>query len=164
MVAPRFFLLPGDFGKENGRSETSPRPENHIHELVAVVIVVIPIAFRMPAVTVFVPPTMALVPAALSRFTQFVACTIRLLALPTVMFYGFVQFVVRLGDAALATMVVVRKRTRRSREGQNAGKQCRGEYRLSKKPIPSRLKLHVLSILSYSPWLEWGQVLSNKTR
>jgi hypothetical protein len=149
--------------KENGRSETSPRPENHIHELVAIVIVVIPIAFRVPAVAVFVPPTMALVPAVFPRFTQFVAGTIRLFAFPTVMLHGFVEFVVRLGDAALATVVVIRKRTRRSGEGQHAGKQCRGEHRLSKKPMPSRLKVHVLSILPYAPWLEWGQVLSYKT-
>jgi hypothetical protein len=53
----------------------------------------------------------------LPRFTQFVARTIRLLALPTVMFHGFVQFVVRLGDAALATMVVIGKHTRRCGEG-----------------------------------------------
>jgi len=103
--------------KENGRSETSPRPENHIQELVAIVIVVVPIAFRVPAVAVFVPPAMALVPAVFPRFTQFVAGTIRLLALPTVMLHGFVQFVVRLGDAALATMVVIRKCTGRSGEG-----------------------------------------------
>jgi hypothetical protein len=77
------------------------------------------------------------------RLTQFVAGTIRLPALPTVMLHGFVEFVVRLGDAALATMVVIGKRTRRSGKGQHAGKHCRGEYRLSKKPIPSRLKFHV---------------------
>jgi hypothetical protein len=149
--------------KENGRSKISQRPENHIHELMAIVVVIIPIAVGMPAVAVFVPPTMALVPAALPRFTQFVARTIRLLALPTVMFHGLVQSVVRLGDAALATMVVICKRTRRSGEGQYAGKQRRGEYGLAKKAIPSRVNLHILSILPYSPWLDWGQVLGCKT-
>jgi hypothetical protein len=43
-----------------------------VHEedsvLVAVVIVVIPIAFRMPAMLVFIPPSMTAVPAALPRF------------------------------------------------------------------------------------------------
>jgi len=110
-------ILANNFrSNENGRSETSPRPKNHIHELVAIVVVVIPIAFRVPAVGVFVPPTMALVPAVFPRFTQLVACTIRLLALPTVMLHGFVQSMVRLGDAALATVVVIGKRTRRSGE------------------------------------------------
>ncbi|PYU80369.1 MAG: hypothetical protein DMG50_20335 [Acidobacteria bacterium] len=102
---------------ENGRSEISPCPENYIHELVVIVVVIIPIAIAMPAVAVFVPPTMPLVPASLPRFPQFVARTIRLLALPTVMLDGFVKFVVRLGDAAMAAMVVICKRTRRCGEG-----------------------------------------------
>ena len=82
-----------------------------------IVVVIIPIAIAMPAVAVFVPPTMPLVPASLPRFPQFVARTIRLLALPTVMLDGFVKFVVRLGDAAMAAMVVICKRTRRCTEG-----------------------------------------------
>jgi hypothetical protein len=130
---------------------------------VAIVVVIIPIAIGMPAVAVFVPPTMPLVPAVLAGLMQFTPCAICLSAIPTVMLHGFVQSVVRLGDTALATMVVIRKRTRRSGEAQQASKQCSGEHRLSKKPIPSRLKLHVLSILPYAPWLEWGQVLGYKT-
>jgi hypothetical protein len=188
--APRFFFLPAILANNfrNGRSKISPRPENHIHELVAIVVVIIPIAIGMPAVAVFVPPTMPLVPAALAGLMQFMPCAICLSTIPTVMLHGFVQSVVRLGDTAggppwryggwsalairrvvrlgdtaLATMVVIRKRTRRSGEGQHASKQCSGEHRLSKKPIPSRLKLHVLSILPYAPWLEWGQVLGYKT-
>jgi len=157
-------ILANNFrSNENGRSETSPRPKNHIHELVAIVVVVIPIAFRVPAVGVFVPPTMALVPAVFPRFTQLVACTIRLLALPTVMLHGFVQSMVRLGDAALATVVVIGKRTRRSGESKQANKRRRSEHCLSEKLLPSRLTLHVLSILPYAPWLEWVQVLSYKT-
>jgi hypothetical protein len=138
-------------------------PENHIHELVAIVVVIIPIAIGMPAVAVFVPPTMPLVPAVLAGLMQFMPCAICLSTIPTVMLHGFVQSVVRLGDTALATMAVIRKRTRRSGEGQHASKQCSGEHGLSRKPIPSRLKLHVLSILPYAPWLEWGQVLGDKT-
>jgi hypothetical protein len=122
MVAPRLFLLPGNFGKQSPietkwAQRNFAAPGNHIHELVAIVVVVIPIAFRVPAVAVFVPPTMARVPAVLPRFTQFVARTTRLLALPTVMLHGFVEFVVRFGDATLATMVVIPKRTRRSGQG-----------------------------------------------
>jgi hypothetical protein len=120
VVAPRFFLPLGNLGQQypiERKWAESPRPENHIHELVSIVVVVIPIAFRVPAVAVFVPPTMVLVPAVFPRVTQLMARTIRLLALPSVMLHGFMQFVVRLGDAALATVVVIRKRTRRSREG-----------------------------------------------
>src|SRR5260370_10193723 len=99
--------------KEKGRSEISPRPEEHSHELVAIVVVVIPIAIGMPAVAVFVPPAVPFVPAAFPRLVQFVPRMIRLLAVPSVVLLGFVQFVVRLGDPTLATAVVIRKCTRR---------------------------------------------------
>jgi len=74
---------------------------------VAIVIAVIPIAVRMPPATVFVPPAMSLPPAAFPRLMQFVPCMIRLAAIPAVMFRGFVQPVVRLGDSSLATIVVL---------------------------------------------------------
>ncbi len=141
--------------KEKGRSDISPRPEKLSHELVAIVVVVIPIAIGMPAV--------AFVPAAFPRLVQFVLRMIRLLAVPSVVLLGFVQFVVRLGDPTLATAVVIRKCTRRSGESQHAGKQCGGEHRLCEKPIPSRLKLHILSVLPYSRWLGSRQLLSYKT-
>jgi len=149
--------------KEKGRSDISPRPEKLSHELVAIVVVVIPIAIGMPAVAVFVPPAVPFVPAALPRLVQFVPRMIRLLAVPSVVLLGFVQFVVRLGDPTLATAVVIRKCTRRSGESQHAGKQCGGEHRLCEKPIPSRLKLHILSVLPYSRWLGSRQLLSYKT-
>jgi hypothetical protein len=70
----------------------------------------------MPAVAVFVPPAVPFVPAAFPRLVQFVPRMIRLFAVPSVVLLGFVQFVVRLGDPALAATVVIRKRTRRSGE------------------------------------------------
>ena len=73
-------------------------------------IVVIPIAIGMPAVAVFVPPAMALIPAAFACFAQFMTRTIRLPAVPAVMFHGFVEFVVRLDNAPLAAAVVIRQR------------------------------------------------------
>jgi len=74
---------------------------------VAIVVVVIPIAIGMPAVAVFVPPAMPLIPAAFPRFTQLVTSMFRLAAIPAVMFRGFVKLVVRLGDSSLTTMVVL---------------------------------------------------------
>jgi hypothetical protein len=91
---------------------------------VAIVIVVIPITVGMPAVAVFVPPTMSLVPAAFPRFAQFVPRMVRLPAVPAVIFDSFVQPVVRLGDAALATIIVIGGCPRRSREGQHSQKRC----------------------------------------
>jgi hypothetical protein len=74
-----------------------------------------------------------------------------------------VEFVVRLGEAPLATAVVICESTGRSGEGHQADKRRSSEDCLSEKLFPSRLKLHILSILPYSPWLGWGEVLSHKT-
>jgi len=73
----------------------------------AIVIVVIPIAIGVPAASVLVPPAMSLPPAAFPRFMQFVASMFRLAAIPTVMFRSFVEFVICLGDAPLASLVVI---------------------------------------------------------
>jgi hypothetical protein len=89
-----------------------------------VMIAVIPITVGMPAVAVFVPPTVPLVPAAFPRFAQFVPRMVRLPAVPAVIFDSFVQPVVRLGDAALATIIVIGGCPRRSREGQHSQKRC----------------------------------------
>src|SRR5258708_18903814 len=58
-------------------------PGKYTHELVAIVVVVIPIAIGMPAVAVFVPPAVPFVPAAFPRLVQFVPRMIRLFAVPS---------------------------------------------------------------------------------
>ena len=121
----------------------------------AIVVVVIPIAIGMPAVVVFVPPAVPFLPAAFPRFMQFVPRMLRLPAVPAVMLLGFVQFVVRLGDAALAITVAIRECTRSPNKCHQANECHCGEHCLPEKLLPSRLKFHVLSILPYSPWLEW---------
>src|SRR5260370_35064367 len=86
---------------------SGPRPEIRIHELVAIMIVVIPIAIGVPAAAVFVPPAVPLVPAAFPLLTQFVPGVVRLSAVPAVILDGFVESVVRLRDAALASIVFI---------------------------------------------------------
>src|SRR5713101_4876403 len=113
--------------KEKGRSDISPRPEKLSHDLVAIVVVVIPIAIGMPAVAVFVPPAVPFSPAAFPRLVQFVPGVVRLSAVPAVMLDGFVEFVVRLGDAALATTVVIGGCPGCSRECQHSQKRRRYE-------------------------------------
>jgi hypothetical protein len=98
-----------------GPAKFSPGPQNTVM-LVAIVIVVIPIPIGMPTTAVFVPPTMPLIPAAFPRFAQFVPRMLGLSAVPAMMFRGFVQSVVRLGDAALATIVVLGRRPGCSRK------------------------------------------------
>jgi len=90
-------------------------------------VMVIPIALRAPAVSVFIPPAVPLVPAVLPGFMQLMPRTIRLSAVPAVMLYGFVEFVVRLGNAVLATIVVFGGRPGCSWKCQQAQKRCRYE-------------------------------------
>jgi hypothetical protein len=112
--------------KKSAACRSRPRPEKYIHDLVAivVVIVVIPIVIGMPPVAVLVPPAMILIPAMLSSFTQIAPRMIGLPAVPAMMLHGFMQFVIRLGDAPLAPVVIFRGRAGRSRECQHADECC----------------------------------------
>ena len=117
-----------------------------------VVIVIIPIAVGMPTAAVFVPPAVPLSPATFAGLMQLVAPVVGLPAVPAVTLHGFVEFVVRLENAALAAAVaVVRQCTRCSGESQHANKRRGSEHGLSEKLLLSLLKLHFLSILPYSP-------------
>jgi hypothetical protein len=71
-----------------------------------VVIVLVPVAFGVPAVLVLVPPLVTLAPAALARFAQFVALAIGFGAVAAMFFDGFVQFVLGMSHAALASVIV----------------------------------------------------------
>jgi len=113
----------------------------------AVVIAVIPITIVVPAVPVFIPPTMALVPAAFACFPQLMARMVRLPAVPAVVFDSFVQFVVGLGDAPLTAIVVIGEGTRRRDERQQANERGCCEQRPAQKPFLSQMNRHVLSIL-----------------
>jgi hypothetical protein len=73
--------------------------------VVVLMIVVVPIAIRAPAVSVFIPPTMAVFPTPGARLRQFVAILRGLRAVPTMMLGGFVKLVVRPDDALLAVVV-----------------------------------------------------------
>src|SRR5260370_25672540 len=116
-----------------------------------VVIVIIPIAVGMPTAAVFVPPAVPLSPATFAGLMQLVAPVVGLPAVPAVTLHGFVEFVVRLENAALAAAVLVCQRTRCSGEVPHANKHRGGEHGLSEKLLLSLLKVHFLSILPYSP-------------
>jgi hypothetical protein len=70
------------------------------------VIALVPITFRVPAVLVFIPPSVTLAPAALSCRMQFATLVIRLPAVPSVVLDGFVQFMLSMLHAALAPVDV----------------------------------------------------------
>jgi hypothetical protein len=130
---------------------------------VAIVIVVIPIAIGMPAVAVFIPPAVPLVPAALTGFMQFMPRAICLPALPTVVFHGFVELMVRFGNATLATIVVFSGRSGCTRKCQHAEKRGCYEQGPAHELLLSHVNRHISSILQISPRLGWGWGPSYKT-
>jgi hypothetical protein len=100
--------------------------------VIAIVIVVIPIAFRVPATLVFVPPSMVAVPAALPRFAQFMACVCSLPAPIAMPCNGLIESVIRACNAPLA-IVFVGAQKGHCREHQKAG-----QHRCSQDRFPDQ--------------------------
>lgn len=69
-------------------------------------IALVPIVVGVPAVVVFIPPAMLLAPATLSRFVQFTALAICLLAVASMFLDCLVEFMLRVGDPALTPVDV----------------------------------------------------------
>ena len=91
---------------------------------VMIVVVVIPVAIRAPAVSVFVPPPVRVRPAVLPRLVQLLACVRGLPALPPVAFHRLVEPVIGFCDAPLAGPFVGAN-SRRTDESENS-RQHRG--------------------------------------
>ena len=81
---------------------------------------VVPVTIVAPAVSVLVPPPVVFVPAAFACFPQLMASMVGLPTVLAMMLDRFVQFMVRLGNAALTTIVIVGRSARRGRECQQA--------------------------------------------
>ena len=73
--------------------------------LVAVVIVIVPVAIGAPAVAIFIPPAMAVLPTPGACFRQFMAVLRGLRAVPAMVLGGFMKFVIHASDAPLAVFV-----------------------------------------------------------
>lgn len=70
--------------------------------MVVIVVVVIPIAIGVPAVSFHVPPAVAMLPAIFASFAQFMARMLGLFAVPAMVFHGFVNAMVGAYDSLLA--------------------------------------------------------------
>jgi hypothetical protein len=94
---------------------------------IEVVIVVIPVPIRVPAMLILVPPAMPTAPAPFPRLVQIMTRAFRLPALRAVMFNGFVELVIDARNSALA-IVVGRKQSGRSAEHKKPAKRhcCQG--------------------------------------
>lgn len=91
--------------------------------VVAIVVVVIPVVIRVPAMFVFIPPSMIGAPAALPRFVQLAARAIGLPTLVAMVLDGFVQLVIGVRNASLA-IVVIGPQLRRAGEHKKTGQCC----------------------------------------
>jgi hypothetical protein len=91
--------------------------------IVFVVIVIIPIAVRVPAMFVLIPPAMVAGVASLAGFVQFVARIVGLTAFASMMLNGFVKTMIRFGDAPLA-IVIISTQTRSASEEQESRQRC----------------------------------------
>src|SRR5579859_455543 len=94
---------------------------------------------------------MVLVPAALARFAQFVACVVGLPAVPAVVLCGFVQLMIGLGDAPLAAVVVIGGGARRCHKCQQANQRCACKGSAFPELLLCQRNHHVLTILQSSP-------------
>lgn len=84
-----------------------------------VVVVVVPITFRVPAVLVLLPPLMPLTPATLPRIVQFTTLVICLFAVASVSFNCLVEFVFCVSDSALTSVHVFCLKARHCDQKQN---------------------------------------------
>ena len=73
--------------------------------IIVIVVVIVPIAVRMPSMLVFIPPSVIRGPAALALVVQDVTPFRCLLTLIAVMLDGLVQIVIGFRDASLAVVV-----------------------------------------------------------
>ena len=97
---------------------------------IVVMIVVIPITIGVPATAVFIPPSMVPAPASFPRLAQFEAGAVRLPAFPAMTLYGFMQFVIGLEYAPLATIVTLAGCsgcTRKCRQPKQCGQHESGQ-------------------------------------
>lgn len=73
-------------------------------------IVIIPVMLVMPAMLMFIPPFVAVLPAPFSCFMQLVPPVVRLPAVVTVLFNRAVQLVIRVNQLSLAIVACIRSR------------------------------------------------------
>jgi hypothetical protein len=123
--------------------------------VIPIVVMVVPIVLGVPAMPVFIPPAMPVVPTVFARFAQLVPSFVGLLAFAPMMFDGVMKMMVRPGDSLLA-IVVIGAQTRRAGEEkesrQSRAGQCyfpRTKYSSFFRPKNSRMKFCLHPVLLY---------------
>jgi hypothetical protein len=101
--------VPNFSTKQTERSGSPPRSGRVRRKLAvvrAVVVVLVPITFRVPLLSVFIPPAMAVPPAPFPRRHQGSTLLCCLRAIPAMLLSGLVQFVIDANDPLLAVILV----------------------------------------------------------
>jgi hypothetical protein len=115
--------------------------------IVSIVVAVVPVVLGAPPMFVFIPPAVRVAPAIFARFVQFVTRMIRLFAFTAVMLDRFMEMMIRLGDAPLAS-VIIGAQTRSSGEEKKARQRSAGQCHLSRAKN-SRLQVCLHPVLLY---------------
>jgi hypothetical protein len=84
-------------------------------------IMIVPIAFPVPAALMLIPPLLALLPAPLSRCVQFAALVVCLAAMSPVMVNSPMKVTLRTLDAALTLVIILGLNARRCSEEKSHG-------------------------------------------
>ena len=101
--------VPNFSTKQTERSGSPPRSGRVRRKLAvvrAVVVVLVPITFRVPLLSVFIPPAMAVFPAPFARDFQFRTLRFGLGTVPAMLCSGSVQIMVDANDSPLTVFLV----------------------------------------------------------
>ncbi|MGB8321718.1 MAG: hypothetical protein WCE52_02030 [Candidatus Acidiferrum sp.] len=109
-----------------------------------IVIVVIPVTIGVPTMVIFIPPTMAMLPAIFAGFVKFTAVFGSFWAVPAVVFYGFVKVVIGPCDAFL-TIVVIGTESRRAKGEEERAKSCSSQETFGRLPTETVILSHGFS-------------------
>jgi len=109
-----------------------------------VVVVVIPVTISVPAMVIFAPPAMAMLPAIFASFVKFTTVFGGFWAVPAVVFYSFVKMVIGPCDTFLA-VIVIGAQCRCTKGEEKCRKGCTSKQTSSRLPIKTIIGNHVFS-------------------
>ncbi len=115
--------------------------------LVAIVVAIVPIVVVMPAALMFIPPLVALSPAALPGFVQFMAPVVCLPAVVSVVLDGFMELVLRTRGTPVAIVIVAGRARRARKQERGSQRGCGQQSRYEE--VRFRATSHLHNILPF---------------
>jgi hypothetical protein len=105
---------------------------------------IVPVLLVVPALLIFVPPLVMLVPAAFPGFLQFMTGVIGLRTVRTVMVDGIVQFVIGVDDAVLALLLAFGVCARQRGKNSECRKGGQRQQQLGDNPYSGLFHVQIL--------------------